>query len=295
MLQQEVDSEDLDNQVNRVKRIKAHRKTMARQLKNQRRQTFSKGNDAEGFQCIKCKEKLADRNKVSNHFRKHYDEIDATIKRMEENFIREARRSRNKRSQSNRSSSEQKIQPQFKKAKTLNLTGKKRQRPTASKEKKIPCKLSPQCKQFFSDYNKMRRHMLSHTGEKKWTCDICKKQFSLEYNMKIHQRIHTGERPFQCSYPDCGRKFAQKTNLKSHEEKHSVNSFLSVKTETSIMQSVLSESPLKLTLPLASRRIFKIIYAVNNMRGNSWFEELQSQQRKQEAIQTPSTLDHFTP
>ncbi|KAF1740278.1 hypothetical protein MXB_816 [Myxobolus squamalis] len=34
-------------------------------------------------------------------------------------------------------------------------------------------------------------------------------------------RIHTGDRPYVCPFDNCGRKFAQSTNLKSHIMTHS--------------------------------------------------------------------------
>lgn len=65
----------------------------------------------------------------------------------------------------------------------------------------------PGCNGIFHDKNKLRRHIIVHTGEKPYKCEVCGKRFGLEFNMKIHQRIHSGEKPFICKYPGCTRGF----------------------------------------------------------------------------------------
>lgn len=78
----------------------------------------------------------------------------------------------------------------------------------------------PGCEKRFLDNAKLKRHMLVHTGEKNYICELCNKRFSLDFNLKTHMRIHTGEKPFICPYPNCSKRFNQKSNLHAHQLTH---------------------------------------------------------------------------
>lgn len=73
------------------------------------------------------------------------------------------------------------------------------------------------CNKKFRDNFKLKRHELSHSGERKYICEYCGKGFSLDFNLRTHIRTHTGDKPYTCKYEGCGKKFNQCSNLAYHE------------------------------------------------------------------------------
>lgn len=64
----------------------------------------------------------------------------------------------------------------------------------------------------------MRKHMLTHSGEKRHQCILCGSCFSIPGTLTVHMRMHTGERPFGCE--DCGKRFTTRSHLTVHKRKH---------------------------------------------------------------------------
>ena len=80
-----------------------------------------------------------------------------------------------------------------------------------------PCRF-PGCSNVYSSRGGLRKHKMSHTGERPFECDICHKTFRQKVNMESHRRIHTGEKPNICTI--CGQAFTQASALRSHMSKH---------------------------------------------------------------------------
>ncbi|XP_050299761.1 zinc finger protein 99-like [Anthonomus grandis grandis] len=76
-----------------------------------------------------------------------------------------------------------------------------------------------QCSLCGKKVRDLKKHMLTHTGEKPYVCTFCNKGYGSSYALKIHSRQHTDERPYICNH--CGYGFPQKVSLISHiKHKH---------------------------------------------------------------------------
>ncbi|XP_072552876.1 zinc finger protein 64 [Salminus brasiliensis] len=64
----------------------------------------------------------------------------------------------------------------------------------------------------------MERHMLTHTGERPFECELCHKRFSRRDKLNLHSRSHTGEKPHKCKH--CPYAAADSSSLKKHLRIH---------------------------------------------------------------------------
>ncbi|XP_059608249.1 zinc finger protein 345-like [Phlebotomus argentipes] len=90
------------------------------------------------------------------------------------------------------------------------------------RERKYLCEL---CSRGFVNFEKLKRHMRKHTGEKAFACNICPKSFNSRHHLDVHIRSHTNERPFKCHL--CPKSFQSKSNLNPHLRGHTgIKSFV---------------------------------------------------------------------
>ncbi|KAL5106282.1 hypothetical protein TcWFU_006325 [Taenia crassiceps] len=74
------------------------------------------------------------------------------------------------------------------------------------------------CGKTFDRPSLLRRHILSHTGERPFPCQYCDKAFSTRSGVNTHERTHTGQKPYVCQ--TCGRSFAAGSNYIFHVHIH---------------------------------------------------------------------------
>ena len=62
------------------------------------------------------------------------------------------------------------------------------------------------------------RHMESHTGQRRYSCDFCAKSYTRKTRLSEHLLTHSNTKPFSCDV--CGREFTRKYLLTEHRNGH---------------------------------------------------------------------------
>lgn len=85
----------------------------------------------------------------------------------------------------------------------------------SSSGRPFPCHL---CSMSFGQKCNLKRHVRSHTGERRFACVHCWGLFTEKSSLKRHLLLHSGEKPFRCHL--CPMSFIQKGNLVKHMRTH---------------------------------------------------------------------------
>jgi len=70
------------------------------------------------------------------------------------------------------------------------------------------------CNKVFYRRDRLKRHMLTHSGVKPYKCDECDKAYIEERRLKDHKLVHSGELPHPCD--QCEKAFPKPSHLALH-------------------------------------------------------------------------------
>ncbi|OBA21421.1 hypothetical protein METBIDRAFT_21684, partial [Metschnikowia bicuspidata var. bicuspidata NRRL YB-4993] len=82
-----------------------------------------------------------------------------------------------------------------------------------------PC-VCATCGASFAVPSLLKLHQRIHLGEKPYACATCGRCFATRSSRAIHMRIHSDSRPLVCTWPGCGKRFRESTNLTKHMRTH---------------------------------------------------------------------------
>jgi len=98
--------------------------------------------------------------------------------------------------------------------KTFNLEKRLRNHAETAHGDRDDRKQCPQCEKILSCAATLRKHLKTHSGIRRYKCEICSRSFSTHWACSRHQFLHSETKPFNCVA--CGAGFVQYKSLKQH-------------------------------------------------------------------------------
>ena len=97
------------------------------------------------------------------------------------------------------------------------------------------------CGKKFNTPSKLKRHFISHTGERPFSCEICEKKFAQECHLKLHYKRHHPDLPM-LSFKDPNIKPLIHNNSKNNSKIQNSDDLKEIEHENIIEENIFDDS-----------------------------------------------------
>ncbi|ESO08871.1 hypothetical protein HELRODRAFT_128063, partial [Helobdella robusta] len=72
----------------------------------------------------------------------------------------------------------------------------------------------------FNNSSALAKHKLTHSDERKYSCNLCSKAFKRQDHLNGHMMTHSSKKPFECKFIGCSKSYCDARSLRRHLENH---------------------------------------------------------------------------